>query len=73
MENYELYLPTLEKVEAYINWAQSIPFNMDISSGSIHIDGKSILGIFGFARDRELELSVYGHLNEVQKMALAGI
>ncbi|MBQ4523252.1 MAG: HPr family phosphocarrier protein [Lachnospiraceae bacterium] len=67
MEEYVIIFHSLKQIYNFVHWAEEIPYHMDISHGSIIVDGKSIQGIMAVGLEQELHLHVYGQLQNKDK------
>lgn len=67
MEKYNIRFQTMNQIVDFVKWGEGIEDNMDLSSGMINIDAKSMMGIILIGLNRDLVLSVQGELTENEK------
>jgi len=61
--NTKIILNTTADAEEFVNAASMCPGEIDLASGSVYIDGKSLLGVISMGVKRELTLTAY-NVNE---------
>ncbi len=52
-----IYLETPQQVEEFVNAAAKCECDVNLKSGVVYIDGKSLLGVLCMGLKRELEIS----------------
>jgi phosphotransferase system HPr-like phosphotransfer protein len=67
MEKYNIRFQTMDQIVDFVKWGENIEDNMDLSSGVMNIDAKSMMGIIVIGLNRDLVLSVQGELTENEK------
>jgi phosphotransferase system HPr-like phosphotransfer protein len=67
MEKYNIRFQTMDQIVDFVKWGETIEDNMDLSSGVMNIDAKSMMGIIVIGLNRDLVLSVQGELTENEK------
>lgn len=70
METCSILFGSIEQINNFVHWAEKVPYDMNLSAGSVVIDAKSIQGIIAFGLDKELTLTIYGELGEDEKNIL---
>lgn len=73
MEKYHLKFQSIEQINDFLRWGDKIDGRMDISSGALNVDAKSLLGIMNVGLNREMVLSVQGQLTQKEKSGLRGL
>jgi phosphotransferase system HPr-like phosphotransfer protein len=71
MEQYNLKFHTVQQICDFVRWGESIDMTMDISTGVLEVDAKSIMGILVIGLNREVVLSVHGQLSQEEITCLA--
>jgi phosphotransferase system HPr-like phosphotransfer protein len=71
MEKYNLKFHTVQQVCEFVRWGEKVGWTMDLSTGSLDVDAKSIMGILIIGLDKEVVLSVHGQLSQEEKICLA--
>ena len=71
-------LKSTEDVQEFVNAASKCPFEIDLQSGSVYLDAKSLLGVLTMGVNRRLQVLIEGDNNEIdafhqtiQKFAIA--
>jgi phosphotransferase system HPr-like phosphotransfer protein len=68
-------LKNANDVEEFVNAATDCPTAIDLKSGSVYLDGKSLLGVMALGMQRELQIICAEHdetfYNKVRKFAVA--
>lgn len=67
MEKYTIVFHSLEQIRDFVQWAEKISCQMDVSIGSITVDGKSLAGIAAIGLGREILLTVHGELSDTER------
>jgi phosphotransferase system HPr-like phosphotransfer protein len=71
----KVILNNVSEVEEFVNAATACPSEIDLKSGVIYLDAKSLLGVMSLGMKRELQVICAEHderfLNRVRKFAIA--
>ena len=70
MEKYSIEFKSINQIQIFIKWAEKIPYEMDLSRGSICIDAKSLMGLISLGINNPVDLIVYGWLSADTKQQL---
>jgi hypothetical protein len=71
MEKYIVKFHSMEQIDNFVQWIENLCVDMNLSSGTLDIDARSFMGIVVMGLNKELTLSVLGHLTENEKAVLA--
>jgi phosphotransferase system HPr-like phosphotransfer protein len=71
MEKYIVKFHSMEQIDDFVQWIENLCIDMKLSSGTLNIDAKSFMGIIIMGLNKDLTLSVIGHLTENEKTVLA--
>jgi hypothetical protein len=71
METYNLKFQSVEQLIKFVRWGEKVDGKMDISSGALNVDAKSIIGILNIGLNRDMTLSVYDHLSQKERLSLS--
>jgi hypothetical protein len=70
MEKYIVKFHSMEQIDNFVQWIENLCVDMNLSSGTLDIDARSFMGIVVMGLNKELTLSVLGHLTENEKAVL---
>jgi hypothetical protein len=70
MEQYNIRFQTMDQIVNFVKWGESIDKPMDISSGVLDVDAKSMMGLVYIGLNKDLVLTVQGQLAEHEKADL---
>lgn len=73
MEEYWVLFNDMKEVEKFVNIVSKLPFNMDIGSGTVVMDAKSIQGVMALGLGKKNKLTVHGSLTDETKKELQDI
>ncbi len=62
MTNTKIMFHSVEEIEEFVNHANTVANDIDLSSGSRMVDAKSMLGVLAMGVDKYLEMHFHGEM-----------